>query len=178
MTDPSTAAEARVTTVDDLYSFHVPADPQISPDGRRVVYTVQRVERETEKKYTNLWLVDAEGGVYMRPRDVAKLWQLFLNGGKWNGAQIVSPEWVKDSVSPHMDLGPNAKYGLKWWLYPYGKDNKFTAWSGNGFGGQFPIVLPEYDIVFVVTAWNVTGPTLRPRDSIPRIVGMVVDGPK
>ncbi len=123
-------------------------------------------------------LIDAEGGLYMRPRDVAKLWQLFLNGGKWNGTEIVSPEWVKDSVTPHMDLGPNTKYGLKWWLYPYGKDNKFTAWSGSGFGGQFPIVLPEYDIVFVVTAWNVNGPTLRPRDSIPRIVGMVVDGPK
>lgn len=83
MTDPSTAAEARVTTVDDLYSFHVPADPQISPDGRRVVYTVQRVERETEKKYTNLWLVDAEGDG--RPRQ--------FTWGKQSDSQ---PRWSPD----------------------------------------------------------------------------------
>jgi CubicO group peptidase (beta-lactamase class C family) len=77
-------------------------------------------------------LVDAQGGIYLRPGDLAKLWYLFLNGGKWGGKQIVSREWVKDSITPHMDLGPNAKYGLKWWLYPYGKDNKMLAWSGSG----------------------------------------------
>lgn len=56
------APDARtVTTTDDLYCYHVPADPQIAPDGRRVVFTVQRVERETEKKYTNLWLADSSG---------------------------------------------------------------------------------------------------------------------
>jgi len=121
-------------------------------------------------------LVDAEGGIYLRPRDLAKLWQLFLQNGKWDGKQIISPEWVKDSLTPHMDLGPNAKYGLKWWLYPYGKDNKMLAWSGNGFGGQFPIVLPEYDMVAVFNAWNVDpGPAIRPRDAIARLVGLVVD---
>jgi CubicO group peptidase (beta-lactamase class C family) len=121
-------------------------------------------------------LVDAEGGIYLRPRDLAKLWQLFLQNGKWDGKQIISPEWVKDSLTPHMDLGPNAKYGLKWWLYPYGKDNKMLAWSGNGFGGQFPIVLPEYDMVAVFNAWNVDpGPAIRPRDAIARLVGLVAD---
>ena len=121
-------------------------------------------------------LVDAEGGIYLRPRDLAKLWQLFLQNGKWDGKQIISPDWVKDSLTPHMDLGQNAKYGLKWWLYPYGKDNKMLAWSGNGFGGQFPIVLPEYDMVAVFNAWNVDpGPAIRPRDAIARLVGLVVD---
>ncbi len=124
-------------------------------------------------------LVDAEGGIYLRPRDVAKLWYLFLRGGKWDGKQIVSPEWIKDSLTPHMDLGPNAKYGLKWWLYPYGTDNKMLAWSGNGFGGQRPLVLPEYDMVAVYTAWNVNpGPVLRTRDSIDRLVGLVSDRSK
>lgn len=124
-------------------------------------------------------LVDAEGGIYLRPRDLAKLWYLFLKSGKWDGKQIVTPEWVKDSLTPHMDLGPNAKYGLKWWLYPYGAENKYTAWSGNGFGGQLPIVLPEYDLVVVYTAWNVNpGPTLRRKDAIDRIVALVLDAKK
>lgn len=124
-------------------------------------------------------LVDAEGGVYLRPRDLAKLWQLFLQNGKWDGKQIVSPDWVKDSLTPHMDLGPNAKYGLKWWLYPYGKDNKMLAWSGNGFGGQFPIVLPEYNMVAVFNAWNVDpGPAIRPRDAIARLVAIIAESKK
>ncbi|MFT3745794.1 MAG: serine hydrolase [Pyrinomonadaceae bacterium] len=119
-------------------------------------------------------LVDAEGGVYLRPRDLAKLWYLFQKNGKWDGKQIVTPEWVKDSLTPHMDLGPNAKYGLKWWLYPYGPENKYFAWSGNGFGGQLPMVLPEYDLVVVYTAWNVNpGAGLRRKDAIDRIVALI-----
>ena len=114
-----------------------------------------------------------------RPRDVAKLWQLFLNGGKWEGSRLVSPEWIKDSLTPHMDLGPNAKYGLKWWLYPYGKDNRLTAWSGSGFGGQRPLVFPESNMVVVFTAWNVNpGPGLKTRDAIDRLTSLVTDGPK
>ena len=124
-------------------------------------------------------LVDAEGGIYLRPRDVAKLWYLFLQGGKWDGKQIVTPEWIKDSLTPHMDLGPNAKYGLKWWLYPYGPDNKYLALSGNGFGGQRPLVLPEYDLVAVYTAWNVNpGSGMKTKEAIDRLVGMITDGPK
>jgi CubicO group peptidase (beta-lactamase class C family) len=121
-------------------------------------------------------LVDAEGGMYLRPRDLARLWYLFLKNGKWDGKQIVTPAWIKDSLTPHMDLGPSVKYGLKWWLYPYGKDNSMLAWSGSGFGGQRPLVLPEYDMVVVYTAWNVNpGPTMRTKEAIDRIVALVTD---
>lgn len=124
-------------------------------------------------------LVDAEGGIYLRPRDVAKLWYLFLKNGKWEGKQIVSPEWVKDSLTLHMDVGPNVKYGLKWWLYQYGKDNSMLAWGGSGFGGQRPLVLPEYDMVVVYTAWNVDpGPAMRTKEAIDRIVGLIADSKK
>lgn len=120
-------------------------------------------------------LVDAEGGMYLRPRDVAKLWYLFLKNGNWEGKQIVSPEWVKESLTPHFDVG-RAKYGYKWWLYPYGKDSSMLAWSGSGFGGQIPMVLPEYEIVVVFTAWNIgtSGPAMRSRDALERLVGLVV----
>ncbi len=46
----------------DLYRFELIQDLDIAPDGQRVVYTVQRVERETEKKYSNLWLSPTDGG--------------------------------------------------------------------------------------------------------------------
>ncbi|MGD9403172.1 MAG: S9 family peptidase [bacterium] len=55
----------RRITADDLYRFRLITDSQISPDGRNVVYSVQRVDRKTEKKFANLWLAPTGGG---RPR--------------------------------------------------------------------------------------------------------------
>jgi dipeptidyl aminopeptidase/acylaminoacyl peptidase len=56
------ASEKRTITVDDLYAFQLIADGRIAPDGRQVVYTVQRIDQKSEKKYTNLWLSPAAGG--------------------------------------------------------------------------------------------------------------------
>lgn len=128
-------------------------------------------------------LPDTEGGVYLNPKDLAKLWYLFLKNGVWNGTRIVSPEWVKDSVTKHMEVGQRGSgigYGLKWWLYPYGENNSKTVWAGSGFGGQLPFAFPEYDMVVVINSWNVntTGPRMTRRDAMTRILEMVPDKPK
>jgi CubicO group peptidase (beta-lactamase class C family) len=133
-------------------------------------------------KRTPSGLVDAEGGLYLRPRDVAKLWYLFLKNGMWEGKQIVSPEWVKESVAPAFDLtatgaaAPGPKYGFKWWMYPYGKDNSKLVWAGSGFGGQRPMAFPEHDMVVVYTGWDIppVRGLLRNRDAIDRAVALVV----
>jgi len=52
----------RAITAEDLYQFNTVSDVRISPDGQNVIYTVQRVDRKTEKKYTNLWVVPTAGG--------------------------------------------------------------------------------------------------------------------
>ncbi|MCU0486714.1 MAG: hypothetical protein MUC85_11475 [Anaerolineales bacterium] len=49
----------RSITPQDIYAFQTVSDVRLSPDGRNVIYAVQRVERKTEKKYTNLWLAPA-----------------------------------------------------------------------------------------------------------------------
>lgn len=51
----------RPLTAEDLYRLQIVSDPQISPNGQHVIFCVQRVERESEKKYTNLWLVATDG---------------------------------------------------------------------------------------------------------------------
>lgn len=56
------SANQRLITAEDLYHFVVLADCQISPNGQQVAYTAQRVDRKTEKKYANLWLVPAQNG--------------------------------------------------------------------------------------------------------------------
>ncbi|MEP6896254.1 MAG: S9 family peptidase [Chloroflexota bacterium] len=48
--------------LEDLYRMQVLSGVRISPDGEHVIYTLQRVERETEKKYSNLWVVPTSGG--------------------------------------------------------------------------------------------------------------------
>jgi dipeptidyl aminopeptidase/acylaminoacyl peptidase len=52
----------RKITAEDLYLFNTVSEVRISPDGQTVVYTVQKVDRKTEKKYTNLWVVPTNGG--------------------------------------------------------------------------------------------------------------------
>jgi len=47
---------------DDLYKFKLITGLDLSPDGSCVIYAVQRVDQETEKKYSNLWLIPTAGG--------------------------------------------------------------------------------------------------------------------
>jgi dipeptidyl aminopeptidase/acylaminoacyl peptidase len=48
----------RAITAEDLYRLHIVSDARISPDGNHAIYVVQRVDRATEKKYSNLWMVE------------------------------------------------------------------------------------------------------------------------
>lgn len=126
-------------------------------------------------------LADTEGGLYLRRADLAKIWYLFLKGGTWDGKQIVTTEWARLSVTPAMDVGgrgQGVKYGLKWWLYPYGPGGSRLAWAGSGFGGQVPIAFPEEDLIVVVNAWNILPgrPGLGARVIIDRVLGAVTPG--
>lgn len=59
-------AKPRYITAEDLYALQVLRDVRLSPDGRLIVYSLEWVEKKTEKKYSNLWLVDAEKGAPRR----------------------------------------------------------------------------------------------------------------
>jgi len=56
------AQRKRRITAEDLYRFQLITDPRISPDGRHVVFCVQRVDKKTEKKYSNLWIAPTDRG--------------------------------------------------------------------------------------------------------------------
>jgi hypothetical protein len=82
------------------------------------------------------------------------------------------------SLAPSSEVTwrPGVKYGFSWWLLPYGKDDPRLAFAGEGLGGQQLVVLPEFDLVLVVTAWNVLGEkSLRFRDAIDRVSASVTD---
>lgn len=121
-------------------------------------------------KRTPAGVPDTEGGLYLASDDLARLWYLFLRGGEWNGRQVVTRDWVRLSTSPAIAVGnrPGAHYGLKWWLYPNPTDSTKVMWAGSGFGGQFPVAVPEEDLIVVVNQWNI----LPGRPSLP--VGRVM----
>lgn len=126
-------------------------------------------------------VIDTEGGLYLTMHDLAKIWYLFLSNGKWDTMQIIRKEWVQASVTPHVPVPfSRSKYGFKWWLYPYDKDTTRLAWMGSGFGGQSPIVIPEYNVVAVFTAWNVVEgrPSLGGRVAVQRILEAITDRPR
>jgi CubicO group peptidase (beta-lactamase class C family) len=114
---------------------------------------------------------DTEGGLYLDPHDLARIAYLFHKNGAWEGKQIVTPDWVKQSLTPAttVSAATGVKYGFKWWLYP-------TAFGGSGFGGQKPLVIPEYDLVIVFTAWNINGEKgISPAEAIARVSSAVQD---
>ena len=123
-------------------------------------------------KRTPTGLADTEGGLYLRPRDLAKIWLLFLRDGEWDGTPIVSSSWVRESTTPAITVdAQGVRYGYKWWLQPYGTQGR-VAWAGSGFGGQFPIAIPEHDLIIVVNGWNIggSGPTWGRRVAIDRVL--------
>jgi CubicO group peptidase (beta-lactamase class C family) len=106
-------------------------------------------------KHSPTGLPDTEGGLYLAPRDLAKIGALYLHDGEWNGKQIVPREWVKLSITPHVQVAEDGwKYGFQWWLGPYGNPERL-AWAARGFGGQELLVFPEYDTIAVLTGWSI-----------------------
>jgi CubicO group peptidase (beta-lactamase class C family) len=107
-------------------------------------------------------MVETGGGLFLRPRDMAKLGYLFLNGGRWNGTQIISEVWIKDSTknqagSMQLPAWMQAAdgYGYQWWLGALKvatEDVKF--YGARGRAGQFLLVFPHQHLVAVFTGLN------------------------
>lgn len=103
--------------------------------------------------------IDTEGGLYLSSHDLAKIGYLFLHKGKWGDQQVISEQWVEKSTSPVIPgINPGASYnpgyGYQWWV-PEQKDGKTTIFAGNGYGGQFVMVAPAYNIVSIFNGWNI-----------------------
>lgn len=108
------------------------------------------------------WEEDAEGhaeggtGLWANATDLAKIGQMMLNGGRWEGKQIVSSDWIAQSTKPSQNL--NKECGLLWWL----EDPRFNAdqsghstyvgaegFSAHGAFGQYLVISPKEHLVAV-----------------------------
>lgn len=93
------------------------------------------------------------GGLFISTEDMARFGVLFMNGGLWEEARILSEEWIQRATTPS---APNPNYGYMWWLNKKGAEH----WEGvpehlyyaAGFGGNFIVIDAERDLV-LVTRW-------------------------
>lgn len=101
--------------------------------------------------------VQAGGGLWLRPRDMAKFGQLYLDGGTWKGVPVISREWVAQSTQKHIWAGEgrNRSYGFQWWIeeHPW-QGNVVTSFAARGWGGQRIYCFPELRLVVVFTGGN------------------------
>ncbi|MEE4311542.1 MAG: serine hydrolase [candidate division KSB1 bacterium] len=106
-------------------------------------------------------VIFCSGDLRLRPRDMAKIGSLFLNGGTWNGEQLISKEWIDISTVNHTPpamLGNNFTwadgYSFHWWVWEKVLNEEFNAYFASGWGGQYIIICPEMNMVVVTTAGN------------------------
>ena len=83
------------------------------------------------------------GGMSLTLRDMMKLGQLYLDGGRWNGEQLVDPCWIRAATSKQIDTPPDHNvwhcgYGYQFWMSPYP-----DAYRADGAYGQITTVLPQ-----------------------------------
>ncbi|NOJ42597.1 serine hydrolase domain-containing protein [Bradyrhizobium australiense] len=107
-------------------------------------------------KYRNERIASAVG-LRLRPRDAAKIGQLVLNRGAWNGRQIVSPKWIEQSVTPRFQaigyFGGLFYYGQQWWMGRTLSGDKDVKWiAAMGLGGQRIFIVPDLDLVVMTTS--------------------------
>ena len=87
-------------------------------------------------------------------RDLARFGLLFLREGRWNGRQIVSSDWVRESTAPSSQTGTDSGYGYMWWtgtaggLFPH-VTVAGDAYYAAGYRGHRVVVLPHRDLVIV-----------------------------
>lgn len=84
------------------------------------------------------------------PLDLLKIGELMMNIGEHNGQQLISKDWILESVEVYTRSNYNPyNYGYMWWRRPIGKYQLFFAW---GNGGQYIMILPELDAIISITS--------------------------
>lgn len=108
---------------------------------------------EVEWPYSPLGLAQTGGGARMTSRDFVKLGSLYLQGGRWDGRQVISKQWVEVSTADHVRANDTETYGYLWWKRAFTVgERKYPAYFMTGNGGNKVVVVPSAGLVAVITA--------------------------
>lgn len=122
-------------------------------------YASEKLWKPIHAEYDAYWSLDRKGGdekayccFNSNARDFARIGQLFLDSGRWNGKQVVPEHYVLESIKPanlyDIAIGSeNNRYGFSWWLLPNYKG--YNIFYARGILGQYIIVIPQERMVIV-----------------------------
>lgn len=139
-------------------------------DPHLISYVIQRVTGVSEEQWVKsrifeplgiteyYWDKDHTGvtmgahGLFLRPRDLAKIGQLVLDHGRWQSAQVIDSAWVAEATqfqtSTDWRTEPHVyDYGFYWWIVP-----RRQAFTASGHGGNFVFILPQKGMIIVMTS--------------------------
>lgn len=139
-------------------------------DPHLISYTIWRLTGKTLEHWTKERLFDPLGiinyhwesdhsgttagafGLWLKPRDMAKIGQMVLDHGNWKGVQIVDSSWIAISTQKQVETEDNTEpnihhYGYYWWIIP--RWNAISAW---GTGGSYIFIMPGKEMVIVMTS--------------------------
>lgn len=106
-------------------------------------------------QYTPQHVVSTAGGIRMNALDFAKYGQLYKNGGKWNGTQLIPREWINKTFTKQLPITgrPGEYYGYLFWNKTYHVNGKnYETYYCSGNGGNKIFVFKNQPLVVVITA--------------------------
>ena len=154
----------RVNNTPGKYFIYLSGNSQVltflleKATGKKVsVYASEKLWKKLGAEQPAYWSLDKPNGdekgfccLHSNARDFAKLGQLMLNKGVWNGDTIIPYDYFKATITPantlQLDGKPNDLYGYQWWVIKYKGLNIFYA---RGIDGQYIIDIPSKDLVIV-----------------------------
>ncbi|WP_379130676.1 serine hydrolase domain-containing protein [Paenibacillus sp. sgz500958] len=111
------------------------------------------------------WETDPQGihtggfGLYLKPWDMVKFGQLYLGQGTFEGRRLLTPDTIREFTAPRIETEApqKAQYGRHWWISSFAtgeekSDKEIPYYYALGFGGQYIIVVPSFELVVVITA--------------------------
>ncbi|MCA9732209.1 serine hydrolase [candidate division KSB1 bacterium] len=97
-------------------------------------------------------------GLRMLPRDMAKIGQLYLQDGIWEGERILPSNWIHNSWQRYTTFENGTGYGYQWWIMSLEFEGQhYDVPYADGWGQQYIFVLPDWNMVVVSTAEKYSG---------------------
>ena len=102
-----------------------------------------------------VWIAGADGtysaasGLRLRPRDLAKIGHCVIQGGMWNGSEVIPADWLTEAFTPRITCFDDVGYGYQWYLRA-STDGNGPRRFAMGNGGQRLILIPERKLVIAI----------------------------
>ncbi len=116
----------------------------------------------------------AASGLRLRAPDLARVGQLLLQRGQWEGRNVVPADWIAACLTPRAEAFEGVQYGYHWYLAR--RRDGSVMQMGIGWGGQRLVVVPAQELVYVITMGNYARPAMEQLKAVFAVQGLVHGG--